>query len=51
MGKAYLFVEGHGEVRAAGNLVTRLSIDLGLPLVWTPRPTTLPAYAASVSNR
>jgi hypothetical protein len=35
MGKSYLFVEGHGEVQAAGNLIVRLSRDLGLPCVWT----------------
>lgn len=34
MGKAYLVVEGQGEVAAAGNLITRLSADLGLSLLW-----------------
>ncbi|WP_437494378.1 hypothetical protein WME75_22385 [Sorangium sp. So ce1014] len=35
MGRAYLVVEGHGEVEAARNLVIRLWADLGLPLaVW-----------------
>ncbi|UQA58905.1 DUF4276 family protein [Polyangium aurulentum] len=34
MGKAFLVVEGHGEVAAAGNLVTRLCADLGLSLLW-----------------
>jgi hypothetical protein len=33
--KAYLIVEGHGEVAAAGNLISRVSADLGLDLVWT----------------
>jgi hypothetical protein len=33
MGKLYLVVEGHGEVRAALNLITRLWQDLGLPHV------------------
>ena len=31
----YILVEGHGEVRAAGNLINRLSRDLGLALPWT----------------
>lgn len=31
MARAYLVVEGHGEVAAALNLVTRLWADLGLP--------------------
>lgn len=30
MAKGYLLVEGHGEVQAAGNLITRLSLDLDL---------------------
>ncbi|WP_437564617.1 DUF4276 family protein [Sorangium sp. So ce542] len=35
MAKAYLVVEGHGEVEAARNLVTRLWANLGLPhAVW-----------------
>ncbi len=34
MGKAYVLVEGHGEVAAAGNLVARLSQDLGVSLHW-----------------
>ncbi|HRI65517.1 MAG TPA: hypothetical protein PK156_14815 [Polyangium sp.] len=34
MAKAYLIVEGQGEVAAAGNLVQRLSLDLGLSLQW-----------------
>jgi hypothetical protein len=33
-GRTYLVVEGHGEVRAVGNLVTRLSADMGLSFVW-----------------
>jgi len=38
MGKAYLIVEGQGEVAAAGNLVQRLALDLGLSLQWgTPQ--------------
>jgi hypothetical protein len=32
--KGYIFVEGHGDVAAAGNLVARLSLDLGIGLVW-----------------
>ncbi|WP_437901300.1 DUF4276 family protein [Sorangium sp. So ce124] len=35
MAKAYLVVEGHGEVEAARNLVIRLWADLGLPhAIW-----------------
>src|SRR5262249_11484034 len=33
-GKAYLLVEGHGEVAAAANLVARLTRERGSPLVW-----------------
>ena len=33
--KGYILVEGHGEVKAAHNLVTRLSAELGLTLPWT----------------
>jgi hypothetical protein len=33
--KGYLLVEGHGEVQAAGNLITRLSADIRLPVQWT----------------
>lgn len=37
MRKGHLVVEGHGEVEAARNLVTRLWRDLGLPeTVWAP---------------
>lgn len=36
MSKTYLLVEGHGEVEAAGNLVVRLTQDLGLALQWGP---------------
>lgn len=36
MGKGYVLVEGHGELRAVDNLVSRLSADLGLPLSWAP---------------
>lgn len=32
--KGYLLVEGHGEVKAAQNLVSRLSQDIGLYLPW-----------------
>lgn len=32
MGRIYLVVEGHGEVRAALNLITRLTKELELPL-------------------
>lgn len=32
--RALAFVEGHGEVAAAANLLTRLSQDLSLPLTW-----------------
>lgn len=35
MRKAYLLVEGHGEVAAAGNLVSRVSQALGCSLVWS----------------
>jgi hypothetical protein len=34
MPKGYLLVEGQGEVEAAGNLIHRLTIDLGLDLTW-----------------
>jgi hypothetical protein len=33
VGRGYIVVEGHGEVEAARNLVTRLWQDLGLPFV------------------
>ncbi len=36
MGKNYLLVEGHGEQGAVENLVSRLSIDLGLQQSWAP---------------
>lgn len=36
MGKGYVLVEGHGELGAVDNLVSRLSADLGLPLSWAP---------------
>lgn len=36
MGKNYLLVEGHGELGAAENLVSRLSMDLGLRQTWAP---------------
>lgn len=36
MGKGYILVEGHGEVGAVDNLVSRLSVNLGLPRAWAP---------------
>ena len=36
MKKGYVLVEGHGEVLAAGNLVNRVSQDLGAGVVWSP---------------
>ena len=36
MGKAYILVEGHGELGAVDNLISRLSDDLGLRRVWAP---------------
>lgn len=36
MAKGYILVEGHGEVEAAGNLVTRLWRQTGHDLPWTP---------------
>src|SRR4051794_31253451 len=39
MGRGYIAVEGHGEVRAAHNLVVRLWADLGLsPMTWADPP-------------
>jgi hypothetical protein len=39
MGKGYLIVEGHGDGRAALNLVHRVWADLGLPRVlWDDNP-------------
>ncbi len=38
MGKLYLVVEGHGEVRAALNLITRLWQDLALPVLVAADP-------------
>ncbi len=35
MKKGYILVEGHGEVAAAQNLITRLSIDIGCQLPWS----------------
>jgi hypothetical protein len=32
--RAYVVVEGHGEVRAVGNLLSRLGAELSLPFVW-----------------
>ena len=34
-GIAYALVEGHGEVQAVGNLLTRLSADLGISFPWS----------------
>jgi hypothetical protein len=36
LGKGYILVEGHGELRAVDNLISRLSEDLGLRRVWSP---------------
>jgi hypothetical protein len=36
MKKGYILVEGHGEVEAAGNLVTRLWREAGHPHPWAP---------------
>lgn len=36
MGKGYVLVEGHGELGAVDNLISRLSADLGLPRAWAP---------------
>jgi hypothetical protein len=36
LGKSYILVEGHGEVRAVDNLIFRLSLDLGLDQQWAP---------------
>ncbi|HEY2293929.1 MAG TPA: DUF4276 family protein [Thermoanaerobaculia bacterium] len=36
MGKGYILVEGHGELGAVDNLISRLSGDLGLRRVWAP---------------
>jgi hypothetical protein len=33
--KAYVAVEGHGDIEAVANLVARLSVDLGLHLRWS----------------
>ena len=33
--KGYILVEGHGEVKAAHNLISRLSHEVGLYLPWT----------------
>jgi hypothetical protein len=34
--RAHVVVEGHGEVSAAGNLLTRVSQRLALPMRWAP---------------
>jgi len=36
LGKGYVLVEGHGELGAVDNLLSRLSRDLDLPLSWAP---------------
>lgn len=36
MAKGYILVEGHGEVEAVDNLISRLSLDLGLSRQWAP---------------
>ena len=36
MGKGYVLVEVHGELKAADNLISRLSADLGIPRAWSP---------------
>lgn len=36
MGKGYVLVEGHGELRAVDNLLSRLSEDLVLRRAWAP---------------
>lgn len=36
MGKGYILVEGHGEVGAVENLISRLSSDLGFQRTWAP---------------
>lgn len=34
MGRGYVLVEGHGEVKAVGNLLHRLWAELGVPMRW-----------------
>jgi hypothetical protein len=36
LGKGYILVEGHGELGAVDNLISRLSEDLGLRRLWSP---------------
>jgi hypothetical protein len=36
LGKGYLLVEGHGELGAVDNLISRLTTDRGRPLTWAP---------------
>jgi hypothetical protein len=36
LGKVYILVEGHGELGAADNLISRLSANLGLNKTWAP---------------
>jgi hypothetical protein len=43
MSRAYMLVEGHGELRAAANLIHRLQQDLCLPALPWARPIRLPS--------
>jgi hypothetical protein len=36
LGKGYLLVEGHGELGAVDNLISRLAADLGTSMTWAP---------------
>ena len=36
IGKVYVLVEGHGEVAAIGNLLSRLAQELGVWVTWAP---------------
>jgi hypothetical protein len=36
LGKGYILVEGHGEIGAVDNLISRLSADLVFPRRWAP---------------
>lgn len=36
MARGYVLVEGHGEVGAVGNLLSRLTRDLGIEMSWAP---------------
>lgn len=48
--KAYLLVEGHGELEAAHNLVVRLGCEVGFPLPWT-KPRQWPNLHQWEANR